>query len=83
MRYVARELAPAGLRSSPSCERFALKREQAPSPRDSFILSTIVYLSFNGPVVEVVQCLVGRSQLSKACRRARRRQSVKSRLTTE
>ncbi|MNM36964.1 hypothetical protein D3C81_476850 [compost metagenome] len=38
---VARELAPAGLRSSPKisalvgvlCERFALEREQAPSPQ--------------------------------------------------
>ncbi|EJL01900.1 hypothetical protein PflQ2_2482 [Pseudomonas fluorescens Q2-87] len=34
MNLVARELAPAGLRSRPIVhECFALKREQAPSPR--------------------------------------------------
>jgi hypothetical protein len=30
---VARELAPAGYAAAPFCERFALKREQAPSPQ--------------------------------------------------
>ncbi|WP_230165682.1 hypothetical protein, partial [Pseudomonas mediterranea] len=51
---VARELAPAGVRSAPNtCERFALEREQAPSPQRH----SVRRLADIGAILPLFSCL--------------------------